>query len=433
MAGESEETTISYRMSSSSRVKRVSTFVCMLVLALAALESSSAPAASASPRSCRGVDVGPGSDLQALIDDHPRRTTFCFARGVYRLSGTIWTGEKFPTLNLRSGAVIDGQGGSFLGINGAVARADRPGTIILGGTFQHFGNAGAPIWVSPFIVGQNWIVKGTEFKENFNAGFGIQGSNARVSNVRTHHNGRYGVTVTPSCVGCAGPSGVVIEDSEIAFNNTRQLPTLDDAGGTKFVGADGMIVRRNEVHDNYGAGLWWDGFSKHAKVYENVIYDNLNWGILWELSHGGTEIHDNTLTGNGVGDGTENWGANVQLLVSTSDGSVGDGIEIYSNTIRGAAIPIGLLNHSSGTPLTRQVYVHHNDMTLTASTTRVGGVVFNGSLDLFSAEANNRFDHNTYRVRDRAAAYWAWNGAILTWDLWQAAGHDVNGKVRRIS
>ncbi len=32
-----------------------------------------------------------------------------------------------------------------------------------------------------------------------------------------------------------------------------------------------MIVRRNEVHDNYGSGLWWDGFNKNAQVYDNVI------------------------------------------------------------------------------------------------------------------------------------------------------------------
>ena len=117
----------------------------------------------------------------------------------------------------------------------------------------------------------------------------------------------------------------------------------------------------------------------------------------------------------------------MQLLVSTSDGSVGSGIEIYDNTIDGVAYPLGLLNRSSGTPLTRQVYVHDNDLTLRASTTRVGAVVFQGSSDLFSANANNRFDRNTYRVLDPGGAYWAWNGQMLTWSQWRAFGHDVNG------
>ena len=114
-----------------------------------------------------------------------------------------------------------------------------------------------------------------------------------------------------------------------------------------------MIVRGNEVHDNYGSALGWDG---PRQVYGNVIRDNRNWGIFWELSYGGAKIHDNTLTGNGIGDGTANWFANVQVLVSCSDGSVGR-IEIYDNTIDGAAYPLGLINHSHH-PLRTVVYVH---------------------------------------------------------------------------
>ena len=379
---------------------------------------------------CRGVRVRPGTDLQRQIDDNPPRTTFCFAEGLYSLNGTVWTGRKFPRLDLRAGAVIDGQNQGFIGITGGSAPADQPGTIVVGGVFQHFGDADSPSWVTPVIVGRNSVVKRTEFRDNFNSGLTVQGDNARVVRVHTHHNGRYGINVTMPCAGCPNLSGVIIEKSEIAFNNTRQLSVFDDAGGTKFLGSDGMIVRGNEVHDNYGAGLWWDGFSRNARVYNNVVYDNRNWGILWELSYGGTRIHDNTLTGNGVGDGSPNWGANVQLLVSTSDGSVGSGIEIYDNTIDGAAYPLGLLNHSSGTPLTRQVYVHDNDLTLRALTTRVGAVVFDGSSDLFSAAANNRFDGNTYQVLERGGAYWAWNDETLTWSQWQALGHDVEGTVK---
>src|SRR6266508_6271 len=233
-------------------------------------------------------------------------------------------------------------------------------------------------------------------------GLTVQGDNARVVHVYTHHNGRYGLNVTPACAGCPGPVGVVIEDSEIAFNNTWSLPTDNDAGGTKFAGGtDGMIVRRNEVHDNR------------------------NWGIFYELSLGGTRIHHNTLRGNGTGDGTANWFNNVQLLVSCSDGSVG-GIKIYDNRIDGTAYPLGLINHSGHPLRTSGVHVHHNVMTLRSSGTRVGAVAFDGLTELFTAAADNRFDHNTYRVPDRAA-YWAWDGQTLTWSQWQAAGNDRNG------
>jgi len=379
---------------------------------------------------CRGVRVSPDRNVQALIDAKPRGTTFCFAKGLYRLSSGIWTGDKFPRLDLRAGAVIDGQNGGFTGINGSDPPADRPGTTILGGVFQHFGNANAE-GAAPVVVKRNGVVVGTEFRENFNVGLGVNGSNARVSNVYTHHNGRYGLVVTEPCAGCSGPVGVIVEDSEIAFNNTRMLPTDYDAGGTKFSDGTGMIVRRNRVHDNYGSGLWWDGYNGNARVYGNVIYDNRNWGIMYELSLGGTRIHDNTLTGNGF-DGSADWSNNVQLLVASSDGSVGGnrGIEIYQNRISGSAYPLAIITQG-GRPATKKVSVHHNVLTLRALTSRVGAYDGGGTGEIFSEAANNRFDHNTYRVPDRGA-YWAWDGQTLTWSQWRALGHDQNGAVQAI-
>jgi hypothetical protein len=345
---------------------------------------------------------------------------------MYQFSGTVWTGNKFPRLDLRAGAVFDGQNGNFLSFKGLKAPPDRPGMIVLGGVFQHF--------VSGLSLNRNALVKGTEFRENFGVGLGISGDNARVSNVHTHHNGQYGLTVTIPCVGCPAPKGVIIEDSEIAFNNTRHLPPGGDAGGTKFsAGTNGMIVRRNEVHDNYGMGLWWDGSNKNARVYRNRIYDNRNAGILYEISFGGTRIHHNKLIDNGMGDGTADWTLNVQLGVASSDGSRGGdgGIEIYANTIDGAAYPLGIVTHG-GRPTTKQVHVHDNLLILRAASSRVGGADQTGTGEMFRPSAGNRFRANTYRVLDPKAAYWAWNGETLTWAQWQAIGNDDNGDVERI-
>jgi hypothetical protein len=92
----------------------------------------------------------------------------------------------------------------------------------------------------------------------------------------------------------------------------------------------------------------------------------------------------------------------VQLLVSCSDGSVGR-IEIYDNTIDGAAYPLGLINHNHHPLRTTGAYVHHNRMTLRSSGDAVGAVAFDGLTELFSEAANNRFDSNTYRVTDPGA------------------------------
>ncbi len=407
------------------RMSSVLIHVCAMALLSACFARS-----NSSPGTCEGVQVVPGSNIQALIDANPPRTTFCFASGRYLLSGTIRTGDRFPVLDLRAGAIIDGQNGHFVGIDGPDGPAGQPGTVLLGGVFQHFGNVNAPIWISAVIVRRNGVVVGTEFRENFNTGLSIAGDNARVSDVYTHHNGKYGMVVTQPCAGCGAPTGVLIEDSEIAFNNTRMLPTDGDAGGTKFsAGTNGMIVRRNEVHDNYGSGLWWDGFNKNAQVYDNVIYDNRNWGIFWELSYGGVKIHNNTLMNNGIGDGTASWFTNVQLLISCSDGSIG-GIEIFENTIDGTAYPLGLINHSGHPIRTRGVFVHHNTFTLRSQSSQVGAAAFSGLNELFAPSADNRFDSNTYQVPDTDGAYWAWNGQVLTWAQWQAAGHDVDGVAR---
>jgi hypothetical protein len=266
------------------------------------------------------------------------------------------------------------------------------------------------------------VIEGTEFRENFYAGLGILGDNVRITNVHSHHNGQYGVVATHPCAGCAGPKNITIEDSEIAFNNTRRLDPGRDAGGTKFsAGTDGMIVRRNEVHHNYGSGLWFDGFNKNAQIYDNVIHDNYRWGIFWEISYGGAKIHHNTLTGNGIGDGTSN-AFNAQLVVANSDGTSG-GIEIYNNAIDGAAYPLSLIDLSSRSTRTRYVWVHDNVMILRASTARVGAF---GSA-LFDAGAHNRFDRNTYRVPSTTGKYWSWNSQTLAWAQWQGVGHDVLG------
>ncbi len=96
-----------------------------------------------------------------------------------------------------------------------------------------------------------------------------------------------------------------------------------------------MVVRHNEDARQLWIGLLVRWLLTGMPIfYGNVIYDNYRWGIFWELSYGGARIHDNVLTGNGVGDGSLNC-HNAQLVVANSDGSAG-GIEIYDNVITGS-------------------------------------------------------------------------------------------------
>jgi hypothetical protein len=76
----------------------------------------------------------------------PQGTLFCFAKGLY-LFGHDLDGTEVPTLDLRAGAVIDGQNegssGSTVPTVPATGRDLDPGRGL-----SHFGNAGAPSWVS---------------------------------------------------------------------------------------------------------------------------------------------------------------------------------------------------------------------------------------------------------------------------------------------
>ena len=381
-----------------------------------------------SPPECTGTQVVPGDSIQTAINNTPTGGTICFATGTHVMSGGVSTSTKALTLDFRAGsdpdAIIDGNNGGFIGFNGP---QDDTRVTYFGGVFQHFGNAASPLYIQPLIVRPNDVVEGGEFKDNFNGGLTVQGSNA-VVDVYTHHNGRYGITAE-ACGGCSAPVGIIIEDSEIAFNNTAHYNPGGDAGGTKFSGGtDGMIVRNNIVHDNYGSGLWWDGFNTNAQVYGNTIYGNHWWGIFYELSYGGTVVHDNVLTDNGwdTSISGDTWFNTVQILVSCSDGTIG-AIEIYNNTVDGTAKALGIINHAVHPIDTKNVYFHNNMVILRSNGAKVGGNAFDGETWLWTS--NNLFEDNDYRVLDLAAVHFRWNNTDLTWSQWQALGHDDTGSM----
>ncbi|MDP1465830.1 right-handed parallel beta-helix repeat-containing protein, partial [Klebsiella pneumoniae] len=81
-------------------------------------------------------------------------------------------------------------------------------------------------------------------------------------------------------IGIAGiGDDVLIENNEIAFNNYAGYGASWEAGGTKFVRTNNLIVRGNRVHHNNGPGLWTDIDNMNSTISDNDVFYNTGAGI----------------------------------------------------------------------------------------------------------------------------------------------------------
>ena len=145
----------------------------------------------------------------------------------------------------------------------------------------------------------NSLVEDAEIKNNFNVGVATYNGNLSPSPMtirrcNIHSNGSYGFNFTIQVSGNRQYNST-IEYCELANNNTRHLDIGHDSGCSKMLSTTGSVAQYNWVHDNYGSGLWWDGFNEDVLCQENVCEDNRNWGIFYELSWGGSTITHNAL------------------------------------------------------------------------------------------------------------------------------------------
>jgi parallel beta-helix repeat protein len=265
-----------------------------------------------------------------------------------------------------------------------------------------------------------WLVEGNEVRQAHAAAIRSDAP-ITIRDNALHHNGQEGIRLN-------GGAGSLVETNTIFNNGTVGFDSGWEAGGAKFLATDGLTVRKNAVYANKGAGLWTDG-SNNDTVYDgNKVYDNAGQGIMHEISYAAT-IANNTVYGNGLGFDTWLWGA--QILVSNSPNveiygnevSVpargGDGIAVVQSSDRG--------NGRLGPHVTSNVHVHHNTIRYLGGQGSSGGGADINVTRFFGA-ANNRFDYNTYVVRDDKLQLWEWRGA-RTWAEFKAQGQEAHGKV----
>jgi hypothetical protein len=271
-------------------------------------------------------------------------------------------------------------------------------------------------WSTGTQLSQGWVIERCEIRQNH--GGAIRTSHGmQILNNFLHHNGQIGLVGTGD--------NMLIANNELAYNNTVGFSTGWEAGGSKWVSTNNLIVRNNRSHHNQGPGLWTDGDNVGTLYEYNVVHDNRDAGIFHEIS-GQAIIRYNRVTANGIAlDNTWLYGA--QILISTSKD-----VEVYGNTITVAAINgngIALIQQDRGTGptwtyVTTGNSVHHNTTTYRGNSGRSGAAAdFNTAAML---AGGNSFDSNTYYAPILTSNRWAW-GADTNWEGFQAAGQELNG------
>jgi parallel beta-helix repeat protein len=301
------------------------------------------------------------------------------------------------------------------------ANPARPGGAI---NTRVLGNGGS-------TFGERWVIEDNTVRLNHSMGINA-GHGARIRNNRVLWNGQLGL-------GGGGGQGTLIEGNEIAYNNWAGFDWGWEAGGTKWAGSDGLIVRNNHSHHNSGPGLWTDIDNIRTLYEHNLVEHNTAVGIFHEVSFEAT-IRHNTVRHNGIGPGYEQYvyvyGSGI-LVSSSSD------VTIHGNVLEGNWGGIAALQGNRGTGRygayhVRNLHVYDNYVEMTywedgyrpSGTTGVAGMTGlfrnGGPTDVWDTAANNRFERNLYVVPG-TSRHWSWRNSTLDFAGWQAYGNDVTG------
>ena len=267
--------------------------------------------------------------------------------------------------------------------------------------------------------GSGWIVRNNEVRWNHGAGI-RPGHDIRLLGNNVHHQGQIGI---------AGQGrNVLVENNEIAYNNMAGFgPGVQgEAGATKFVNTDGLIIRGNWSHHNHGPGLWTD-INNINVLYENNRVEDNDWrGIFHEVSYKAV-IRNNIVRRNGFRHPSAAIGAvdGAGILVSSSRD-----VEVYGNVVEDNRNGIAAqetdrpTTSSLGAYNTVNLYVHDNTVRQTDGGRAAGITDIDPNADPYSVAANNRWRNNTYIIGTGTKWRWAPNSDVTrsTWLSQQDSG-----------
>lgn len=278
----------------------------------------------------------------------------------------------------------------------------------------------------------NWKV--TNVEVGYCHGAGIQlGNHMTITKSFLHNNGEYGLGGTGN--------NITFNANEVSFNNQAGfLPEV--AAGARFTNTVGLVVEKNNVHDNLAAGLADDIGSSNITYANNTLKNNLIAGILHEIG-GQASIYGNTSTNDGVNPfGTGYWeGAGISIANS-------ENTRVYNNTLTNDYN--GILEQAKNrTDCTAACPLQNNavysntivqDQTIMPGTAAAGILVQNTYAEKSTVytKAGNTFGFNpttktaapnTYTLTPSNGEFFIWLegkviNSVLTYAQWQAAGNN---------
>jgi hypothetical protein len=298
-----------------------------------------------------------------------------------------------------------------------------PGVELRNLVVEKFGNG---VQTGAISASSNWLIAGVEARLNHGGGVRM-GPGTVVRDSFIHHNGELGIAGGQA--DCSRAKGLVLEDTELSYNNIAGYNWGWEAGATKWVHTDGLIVRDNYVHDNYGQGLWTDGFNINTVYEGNVVEDNYGAGIEHELGYAAV-IRNNQVRGNAFAHPYAAQGYRSGIFIAEARD-----VEVYGNTVERNAGGIVALQQDRigdrcGIGLDNEIanlFVHDN--TIVQTTGLAAGLRVSISDPSYFTSKNNRWEDNTYHLDDLNAGRFLWQSSYIDAAAWRSYGHDEPGGV----
>ncbi|HEU0073624.1 MAG TPA: right-handed parallel beta-helix repeat-containing protein [Dehalococcoidia bacterium] len=265
-------------------------------------------------------------------------------------------------------------------------------------------------------LGEGWLIQNNDIHDNSHGGIDGGGNNTVIRNNHVHHNGMYGI---------AGGDGanLLIEGNEVSYNNTANFDAGFEGGGGKVTEANGLIIRNNTYHHNFGPGIWSDENVINAIIENNNVYENTWVGIFYEISAGAV-IRNNTLTNNGFGDPRGAFWRS-QIIVAASNDVLVEG-NVVSQTC-GDCGGMVVVQQDRGSHFAYRVSLRDNRVEGDSGFTCDAGPQDVPAATCQAIASTISFDGNFY-TRGVEIDFYPHDN--LSFSAFQALGHEANGGIQ---